>query len=59
MSQENLYSKSETIGVAEMRKLTELNRTLLQMLTKEEFLAIVGVYQGVIDRLIKENEVEQ
>ncbi|WMI81927.1 hypothetical protein [Anaerotignum sp. MB30-C6] len=57
MKQENLVSQSETIGVLEMRKLSELNRTLLHMLTQQEFLAIVGVYKGVIDRLVAENGV--
>ncbi len=50
-----LYSQSETIGVLEQRKLIELARPLNRMLTKNEFIAIVNIYNGVIDRLIKEN----
>lgn len=50
-----LYSQSETIGVLEQRKLIELARPLNRMLTKDEFIAIVNTYNGVIERLIKEN----
>ena len=50
-----IYSQSETIGVVEQRKLLELGRPLNRMLTQEEFLLIVGVYNRVIDRLLKEN----
>jgi len=56
---EYLVPKSATIGVLEMRKLTELNRTLLHVLTKQEFLNIVMIYDGVINRLIAENEGEE
>ena len=50
-----LYSQSETIGVLEQRKLIELARPLNRMLTRNEFISIVNIYNGVIDRLIKEN----
>lgn len=50
-----IYSKSETIGVAEQRKLLELGRTLNRMLTVEEFTKIVIIYNGCIDRLMKES----
>ena len=50
-----LYSQSETIGVLEQRKLIEVARPLNRMLTHEEFIAIVNIYNGVINRLIKEN----
>lgn len=55
----NLYSQSETIGVVEQRKLIELGRPLNRMLTKEEFLAIASVYNGAINRLLKENGEEE
>ena len=55
----NLYSQSETIGVVEQRKLIDLGRPLNRMLTREEFIAIVNVYNGVINRLLKENGEEE
>ena len=59
MSDEKMiYSVSETIGVKQQRQLIELARPLNQMLTQSEFMAIVGVYNGAIDRLLKEGGEE-
>ena len=54
----NLYSQSETIGVVEQRKLLELGRLFNKMLTQEELISIVNVYNGAINRLLKENGEE-
>jgi len=50
-----IVSKSETIGVMQIRQLLELTNTLKAALTQEEFLNIVSVYNGCIGRLLKEN----
>jgi hypothetical protein len=50
-----IYSHSETIGVREIRNLMELTRTMGQMLTKDEYVAIANIYDGAIERLLKEN----
>ena len=55
----NLYSQSETIGVLEQRKLIEIARPINRMLTQAEFIAIVHVYNGAINRLLKENGEEK
>ena len=55
----NLYSQSETIGVLEQRKLIEIARPINRMLTQAEFIAIVNVYNGAINRLMKENGEEE
>ncbi len=56
MSEEKMiYSQSKTIGVLEQRKLLELGRPLNRMLTQEEFIKIVSVYDEAIDRLMRES----
>jgi len=53
-----LYSQQEQIGVVKQRKLLELSRPLNRMLTQAEFIAIVNICNGVINRILKENGEE-
>lgn len=52
-------SMSPTIGVAEVRKLREMSRTMDLMLTKEEYVSIMAIYGQAIDRILKENNMEE
>ena len=52
-------SVSPTIGVAEVRKLREMGRTMDLMLTKEEYVNIMAIYGQAIDRIMKENNIEE
>jgi hypothetical protein len=51
-----LTSKSETIGVLEIRSLMEISQTMNKMLTYEEYHRIAAVYGMALDRLLKEND---
>lgn len=52
-------SMSPTIGVAEVRKLRERSRIMDLMLTKEEYVSIMAIYGQAIDRILKENNMEE
>lgn len=52
-------SMSPTIGVTEVRKLREMGRTMDLMLTKEEYVSIMAIYGQAIDRILKENNMEE
>lgn len=52
-------SISPTIGVKEVRNLLEISRNVAPMLTQEEFTIIMATYGGAIDRIMKENGVEE
>lgn len=52
-------SISPTIGVTEVRKLKEMGRTMDLMLTKEEYVSIMAIYGQAIDRIMKENNIEE
>lgn len=56
---ENMYigSISETISVNEQRKLLTVMK-MSGMLTKDEFTRIMSVYGEAIDRIFKENGLE-
>lgn len=58
MSEKNLISKSETIGIPDIRNLMELTQELGKMLTQTEYLMIVHVYDSAIKRLLRENGQE-
>ena len=58
MGEQMLESKSETIGVADQRKLREITHELGGLLTQNEYATIAMVYASAIDRLCKENGVE-
>lgn len=53
-----LVSKSETIGVPQIRNLMELTQTMGKMLTQEEYEQIATVYGNAIERVLKENGEE-
>lgn len=55
MNEKKLISKSETIGVPDIRRLMELAQELNKILTPTEYLAIVNVYNSAINRLLREN----
>lgn len=57
MNKEQNIIIHDGIGVMELRKLQELS-ALNRALNKEEFMAIVGVYKKVIDRLSLQAEKE-
>lgn len=52
-------SVSPTIGVAEVRKLREISRTMDLILTKNEYISIMAIYGQAIDRIMKENNIEE
>ena len=54
--QDKLYSKSETIGMADVRKLMEVSDKLNFFLTEIEYQNIMAIYLSAIERLIAENE---
>ena len=58
MSEKNLISKSETIGIPDIRNLMELTQELGKMLTPTEYLMIVHVYDSASKRLLRENGQE-
>ena len=60
MANEDIYigSMSPTIGPVEVRKLKEMSRTMDLMLTTEEYVSIMAVYGKAIDRIMKENNME-
>lgn len=45
-----------SIEVSKQRQLIELTRELVRVLTEEEFMKIVSVYNNVINRVIKQAE---
>lgn len=50
----NIEINYETIGVLELRNLFDMQQTLNRALTKEEYMKLIGVYYGVIQRLDEE-----
>lgn len=58
---DDLYigSASPTIGSVEQRKLTEVAQQMNCMLTKEEFISIMFIYGKAIDRIMRENNLEE
>ena len=52
-------SVSQTITMAEQRNLFEVAEQINCMLTKEEFIGIMHIYGHAIDRVLKENNMEE
>jgi len=52
-------SISPTIGVKEQRILTEMGKQLNGMLTMQEYTEIATLYGRAIDRILKENGLEE
>ena len=58
MENKSIVPNWETIGVAEQRHLFEIAQVCNRVLSEEDFLKIVKVYQDVIDRLAKLGRIE-
>lgn len=58
-SEQYISSISPTIGVKEQRQLLEMQRTMNALLTQEEYVKIMAVYGSAIDRVFKENGMEE
>ena len=60
-NEDELYisSVAPTIGVAEQRKLLEVTKNTMILLTKDEFAQIMYVYGKAIDRVLKENGIKE
>lgn len=52
-------SISPTIGVKEQRDLLQIARQVNPMLTLEEYTGIMAVYGKALDRILKENGIEE
>ena len=57
-TEEMLVSKSETIGIPQIRQLIEAGQIMNMILTDDEFIQIMSVYSSAANRILKENEVE-
>jgi hypothetical protein len=60
-SNDELYigSVSPTIGVKEQRDLIQVTRQVMPMLTHEEFVSVMAIYGKALDRIFKENGLEE
>lgn len=56
--EELISSKSETIGVPQIRNLMELGRTMNCILTQDEYVSITCVYGRAAERMLRENGLE-
>ena len=54
-----ISSVTPTIGVTEQRKLLEVTKNTMILLTKDEFAQIMCVYGKAIDRVLKENGIKE
>lgn len=52
-------SISPTIGVKEQRDLLQIARQVNPMLTMEEYTGIMAIYGKALDRILKENGIEE
>jgi len=57
-NEQKIASKSETIGVVEVRNLQEVVHTMALGLTYEEYVKIMTVFGAACDRILKENGLE-
>lgn len=60
-NEDELYisSVAPTIGVTEQRKLLEVTKNTMILLTKDKFAQIMYVYGKAIDRVLKENGIKE
>ena len=60
-NEDELYisSVTPTIGVIEQRKLLEVTKNTMILLTKDEFAQIMYIYGKAIDRVLKENGIKE
>lgn len=52
-------SISPTIGVKEQRDLLQISRQVNAMLTMSEYASIMAIYGHALDRILKENGIEE
>ena len=52
-------SISPTIGVKEQRDLAQIARQANPMLTQQEYVSIMAIYGSALDRILKENGLEE
>lgn len=52
-------SVSSTIGVKEQRDLIQVTKQVMPMLTHEEFVSVMAIYGKALDRIFKENGLEE
>ena len=52
-------SVSPTIGVKEQRDLIQVTKQVMPMLTHEEFVSVMAIYGKALDRIFKENGLEE
>ena len=52
-------SISPTIGVKEQRDLAQIARQVNPMLTQQEYVSIMAIYGQALDRILKENGLEE
>jgi len=57
-NEQKIASKSETIGVVEVRNLQEVVHTMALGLTMDEYVMIAAVFGAACDRILKENGLE-
>lgn len=52
-------SVSPTIGVKEQRDLIHVSRQVGPMLTNQEFVSIMAIYNQALNRVFKENGIKE
>lgn len=57
-NEQKICSKSETIGIKEVRNLMEMVNTMKTALTFDEYTNIAIVFGMACDRILKENGLE-
>lgn len=60
-NEDELYISSitPTIGVIEQKKLLEVTKNTMILLTKDEFAQIMYIYGKAINRVLKENGIKE
>lgn len=59
MEEKMLVSASATIGMVQVRQLIEVTQSMKHMLTFDEFVDIMIIYDGAMSRLLEENGLEE
>ena len=57
-SETYITSLSPTVGAVEVRKLKEISEQIGPLLTINEYMRVMDVFSEAIDRILKENNVE-
>lgn len=56
--EEHITSKTETIGFAEQRELLRTVKTMMPVLSTNEYIKLMLIFGECADRLLKENNME-